>query len=70
MANQSALQSTYEYHLLKKVVRAMSIGQTVKFESGAVLVRNKRSYQVTDINGKVYSSLNKNMAAMIAIKGE
>ena len=54
-----------------EVVYTMQVGQTVEFTSGATLVRSKRNaYQVTDKNGKVYGSLNKDHAAMIANKGE
>lgn len=54
-----------------EVVYTMSIGQTVAFTSGAVLVRTKRNaFQVTDKHGKTYGSLGKDHAAMIANKGE
>lgn len=52
-------------------VYAMHIGQTVEFTSGAIVERVRRaSFKVTDKHGKVYSSLNKDHAAMIAHKGE
>lgn len=54
-----------------EVVYTMGIGQTIEFTSGAVLVRTKKNaFQVTDKNGKTYSSLNKDHAAMIANAGE
>ena len=52
-----------------QVVYTMNIGQTIEFTSGAIVERIKRSsFKVTDKNGKTYSSLNKDHAAMIAHK--
>lgn len=53
------------------VVYTMHVGQTVEFASGAIVERTRRnSFKVTDKHGKVYSSLNRDHAAMIANKGE
>jgi hypothetical protein len=54
-----------------ETVYRMKKGATVQFTSGASVECVKRNdFRVTDKNGKTYSSLNKDHAAMIAYKGE
>jgi hypothetical protein len=52
-------------------VYGMNKGQTVEFTSGTTVTKIKaNAFEVTDRNGKVYSSLSRDHAAMIANKGE
>lgn len=53
-----------------ETVYRMRKGETVEFISGAVVECVKRNdFRVTDKDGKTYSSLNRDHAAMIARKG-
>lgn len=51
-------------------VYEMRSGATVEFASGATVAKSGRNFQVTDRNGKIYSSLGRDHAAMIANAGE
>lgn len=51
-------------------VYAMRAGAVVEFVSGATVAKIGRTFQVTDKHGKVYSSLGRDHAAMIANAGE
>lgn len=51
-------------------VYEMRAGAVVEFVSGATVAKIGRTFQVTDKHGKVYSSLGRDHAAMIANAGE